>query len=128
MVNPSRPIRESSTIRDVDGGEPDENKSKGSKKTARDFSQAVILVERKGIEPSTSRMPFYGVSNTSRTGKGLTETASDACTTACTNNHETAKATNLDALAAELLALPKEERARLLAKLLGNGEGEGKAG
>lgn len=29
---------------------------------------------------------------------------------------------NLDALAAELLALPKEERARLMAKLLGKGE------
>jgi hypothetical protein len=30
-----------------------------------------------------------------------------------------------DALAAEFLALPKEERARLLAKLIGKGEGEG---
>jgi hypothetical protein len=32
--------------------------------------------------------------------------------------------TDLDALAAELLALPKEERARLLAKLIGEGEGK----
>jgi hypothetical protein len=43
----------------------------------------------------------------------VTPTPSDACTTACTCNQETTKATDLDALAAELLALPKEERARL---------------
>ena len=53
-----------------------------------------------------------------------TPTPSDACTIACTNNPETAKATDLDALAAELMKLPKEDRARLLAKLLGNGAGE----
>jgi hypothetical protein len=33
-----------------------------------------------------------------------------------------AKTTDVDALAAELLALPKEDRARLMAKLLGAGE------
>ena len=81
-------------------------------------------MERKGIEPSTSRMPFCGSSNASETSKGLTETVPDACTTACTNSPKITNATDLDALAAELLALPKEERARLLAKLLGKGEGE----
>jgi hypothetical protein len=54
----------------------------------------------------------------------LTPTPSDACT----NNQETTKATDLDALAAELLALPKEERARHLAKLLGKSKSEVKAG
>jgi len=67
-------------------------------------------------------MPFCGSSNTSEAGKGLTETVSDACTTACTNLPKTTNATDLDALAAELMKLPKEERARLLAKLLGNGK------
>jgi hypothetical protein len=33
-------------------------------------------------------------------------------------------ATDLDALAAELMKLPKEERARLLANLLGKSEGQ----
>jgi hypothetical protein len=53
-----------------------------------------------------------------------TDTAppSPVCTSVCTNNQEIAKTTDLDALAAELLALPKEERARHLAKLLGKGE------
>ena len=37
---------------------------------------------------------------------------------------EIAKTTDLDALAAELMKLPKEERARLLAKLLGEVEGD----
>ena len=35
---------------------------------------------------------------------------------------ESGRDENLDALAETLLGLPKEERARLLAKLLGNGE------
>ena len=56
--------------------------------------------------------------------KVVTPTPSPVCTSVCTNNQETTKATDLDALAAELLALPKEERARLLAKLVGNREGE----
>jgi hypothetical protein len=37
---------------------------------------------------------------------------------ACTNSPRTRIATDLDTLATELLALPKEVRARLLAKLL----------
>jgi hypothetical protein len=55
----------------------------------------------------------------------LTPTPSDACTNACTNNQETTKATDLDALAAELMKLPKEERAHLLAKVLGAKEPNG---
>ena len=48
-------------------------------------------------------------------------TPSDACTSACTNNSEIAKTTDFDTLAAELLKLPKEERARLVSLLLGRG-------
>jgi hypothetical protein len=58
----------------------------------------------------------------SKADQVVTPTPSAGCTSGCTKNTETAKATDLDALAAELLALPKEERARLLAKLLGKGE------
>ena len=55
------------------------------------------------------------------TNSTVTPTPSGACTTACTNSPKTTNATDLDALAAELMKLPKEERARLLAKLLGEG-------
>jgi hypothetical protein len=58
--------------------------------------------------------------------QSVTPTPSAACTTACTSESKNAHGIDLDALANELLALPKEIRARLLAKLLG--EGDGKAG
>jgi hypothetical protein len=52
----------------------------------------------------------------------VTPTPSAACTSACTSEAKKAKATDLDALAAELMRLPDDERARLIAKLLANGE------
>jgi hypothetical protein len=45
-------------------------------------------------------------------------THSPVCTSVCTSNQKN----DLDALVAELLALPKKERARLFAMLLGKGE------
>jgi hypothetical protein len=75
-----------------------------------------------GFEPATSWSRTNGDQIPSVDSKEVTPSPSDACTNACTNNQETTKVTDLDALAAELLALPKEERARLLAKLLGKGE------
>jgi hypothetical protein len=50
--------------------------------------------------------------------QSLAATPSGACTTACTGEAKTVNGTDLDALAAELMKLPKEPRARLLAKLL----------
>ena len=49
---------------------------------------------------------------------------STACTPACTNAPKKGRAIDLDALAVILLDLPKEDRMRLLAKLLGQGEGK----
>ena len=62
-----------------------------------------------------------GVDSISLTDKSLTPTPNSVCTSVCTNNSEIAKTTDLDALAAELLKLPKEERARLVALMLGKG-------
>jgi hypothetical protein len=88
------------------------------------------VIEKTGIRWVSRRPPephSEGTPTDPQADQVVTPTPSDACTTACTNNQEMNKATDLDALAAELLALPKEERARLLAKLLGEGDGEGKA-
>jgi hypothetical protein len=76
-----------------------------------------------GFEPATSWSRTNESTVLTLDNKEVTSTPSPVCTTVCTTNQETTKTTNLDALAAELLALPKEERARLLAKLLGEGEG-----
>ena len=54
--------------------------------------------------------------------QSLAATPSDACTTACTGGAKTINGMDLDALAAELMQLPKEERARLFAKLLGDSQ------
>jgi hypothetical protein len=56
--------------------------------------------------------------------QSVTPTPSAACTTACTSEPKNAHGIDLDRLAAELMKLPKDERARLLAKLLAKGEGE----
>jgi hypothetical protein len=53
----------------------------------------------------------------------VTATRSDHCTSHCTDESKTS---NLDALAAKLLALPEADRAALVAKLLGEGEAKAK--
>lgn len=79
-----------------------------------------LQVEPKGIEPSTSRMPFCGASNVSQASNELTDSDSAACTTACTKPKKKRKESPLDLLAAALLGLSPEDRAKLAAMLLAN--------
>ena len=86
---------------------------------------AALAVRRVGVtgfEPATSWSRTKQCLDASDGIKGVTDDAPAACTTACTSNQEIAKAIDLDALAADLMKLPKNDRARLLAKLLGKGE------
>jgi hypothetical protein len=69
-------------------------------------------------------MPFSGQCNASETGKGLAESAPNACTSAGTSNAETGTTLTVEALAAALLGLSPADRARLAAMLLGQQRGQ----
>jgi hypothetical protein len=69
-------------------------------------------------------MPFSESCNASETGKGLAESAPNACSAACTSNAETAPPLTVEALAAALLGLSLADRARLAALLLGQQAGQ----
>jgi hypothetical protein len=56
--------------------------------------------------------------------QGLTTNRPDRCTSGCTNPGKTEKAGTVEALAAALLGLSAEDRARLAAMLLGQQEGK----
>ena len=79
-------------------------------------------MEPKGIEPSTSALRTRKSSILTDAGKELTATPSAACTLACTANTENRNETTLDALAAALLGLSPDDRAKLAALLVGQGD------
>jgi hypothetical protein len=62
--------------------------------------------------------------------KGLAETPAAVCTPVCTSEVKTQQGTSLDQLAAALLTLSPEDRAKLAAMLFGQQSslGEGKGG
>ena len=60
--------------------------------------------------------------------QAVTASPPGACTTACTNIPENVKLNTIDALADELLRLPKEDRAKLAAILLQQGDDGPKGG
>ena len=69
----------------------------------------------RGSNPRPHGCDTEGAATDPKAEQSLTPTPSAACTSETKN----ANGMNLDTLAAELLALPKEERARILAKVLG---------
>ena len=72
----------------------------------------------------TPSVSSKGTSDASEIGEGLAASASDACTGACTNEAKPEQADPLATLAAALLGLSPEDRARLAAMLLGQEEGK----
>ena len=80
-------------------------------------------MEPTGIEPVTSRMPFLGQCDASKADKGLAASGADRCTAGCTSEPKPEQTDPLAPLAAALLGLSAEERARLVAMLLGQQQG-----
>jgi hypothetical protein len=78
-------------------------------------------VEPKGIEPSTSRMPFCWPCNASDADKGVATAPASGCTTGCTSEPENASAETLDQLATAARNLSPADRGRLAA-MLGQGQ------
>jgi hypothetical protein len=83
-----------------------------------------------GLEPVTPSVSSKGQPVASDDGKGLAETPANVCTPVCTSEVKTQQGASLDQLAAALLTLSPEDRAKLAALLLGQqtGQGEGKGG
>jgi len=79
------------------------------------------------VTPSVSSL---GTPDASEISKGLAANTSDACTTACTSKGESGQADPVAALAAALLNLSPDDRARLAAMLVGKQtpQAEGVAG
>jgi hypothetical protein len=77
-----------------------------------------------GLEPVTPSVSSKETPDASGEGKGLTADLPDRCTPGCTNPAETPKAGTVEALAAALLGLSPDDRARLTAMLLGQQEGK----
>jgi hypothetical protein len=71
------------------------------------------------VTPSVSSK---GVPDASDTGKGLAESLSAVCTPVCTNEGNRGQTDPVGALAAALLGLSPDDRARLAAMLLGQQE------
>jgi hypothetical protein len=71
-----------------------------------------------GLEPVTPSVSSKGTSDATETDKGVTADAPSACTTACTAEAKPEQTDPLAPLAAALLALSVEDRARLAAMLL----------
>jgi hypothetical protein len=78
----------------------------------------LCLVGATGLEPVTPSVSSKGTSDASETGKGVMEGAPSACTPACTSKGSTGQADPVAVLAAALLGLSPEDRARLAALLL----------
>ena len=73
----------------------------------------------KGLEPSTFSLEGCAPTVLSAETNGLTDGGDCACTNACTKSTESGHETTLEALAATLLKLAPEERAKLAAMLTG---------
>ncbi len=67
----------------------------------------------KGLEPSTFSLEGCAPTVLSAEGTGLTDDNAGACTNACTKSTEGGHETKLEALAAVLLNLSPEQRAKL---------------
>ena len=67
----------------------------------------------------TPSVSSWGPSDATLGSKQLAESLQVVCTPVCTNNPKTTNETNLDALAAALMGLSPDDRARLAAMLLG---------
>ena len=94
---------------------------------------SIHLVERKGVEPSTSALRTQECDDVNGTGKELTATPPPVCTNVCTREGGNANAIDDDqlkkdggavadpiaAIAAMLMSLSPADRARLAAKLIG---------
>ena len=75
-------------------------------------------MEPRGIEPLTSALRTHGPASASDTPLEVMATPTAACTSACTSKPKNDNAGSLEALAAALLGLAPEDRARLAAILI----------
>ncbi len=78
----------------------------------------------KGLEPSTFSLEGCAPTVVSAEANGLTDGDAGACTNACTKSTESGHDATLEALAATLLKLAPEERAKLAAMLTGQESSE----
>jgi hypothetical protein len=74
----------------------------------------------------TPSLSSKGSPDTKETDKGLTATAPNACTPACTNEAKSEQTDPVAALATVLLSLSPADRANLAALLSGQADGEGR--
>jgi len=72
-----------------------------------------------GLEPMTPSVSSWRTPDANRDNKVLLESNRSVCTPVCTSEPKVKNATPLDALAAILLGLSPEDRARLAAILIG---------
>ncbi len=106
-----------------EGAEPSETRPAVTSYTVNGKGPLTITVNEPskvdptGVEPVTSRMPFCQQGDASKSIKQLAPPTNPVCTPVCTNEPKNANETPLDDLAAALLALSEDDRARLAALL-----------
>ena len=81
----------------------------------------------KGLEPSTFSLEGCAPTVLSAEDTGLTNDDAGACTTACTKSTEGGHDATLETLAAALLKLSPDDRAKLAAMLAGQKSSEGQS-
>ena len=79
-----------------------------------------------GLEPSTFSLEGCAPTVLSAEDTGLTDGDDCACTTACTRSTDSGHETTLDTLAAALLNLSPDDRAKLVAMLAADQTSDGR--